>query len=257
MQLRDLTPNDKNPRSITPEKLEFLARSMKEFGDLSGIVFNRTTDRLVGGHQRVRSLQDGAIKRSQVYKKPTSTGTVAEGFVEIDGERYSYREVAWDETKEKAANIAANKGAGTWDLPKLSEMLKDIDTFGFDLDLTMFSEFERADLFPDLVDVSGHQRAKTGSKDVKTNAKEKPKGFYKLGKHRLLCGDYSVEELIEKLRNSKDPITVVTNTLTGNALIKSWEAEGEKVTSLHHVKTRKAALKSSVKAVTRGKHKRS
>jgi hypothetical protein len=257
MQLRDLTPNDKNPRTITPEKLEFLTRSMKEFGDLSGIVFNRKTGTLVGGHQRIKSLKDGVVEMLQTYKKPTPTGTVAEGFIKIDGERYSYREVSWDETKEKAANIAANKGAGTWDLPKLSEMLKDIDTFGFDLDLTMFSEFERADLFPDLVDVQGHQRAKTGSKDVKTNAKEKPKGFYKLGKHRLLCGDFSVEELTEKLRTSKDPITVVTNTVTGNALIKSWEAEGEKVTSLHHVKTRKAPLKNSGKAVIRVKNKKS
>lgn len=147
MKIKDLKPNPKNPRTITEAKLEQLKKALAEFGDLGGFVFNRTTKMLVGGHQRAKIFgKDAEVVIEKTYKKPTKTGTVAEGFVELDGERFKYREVVWDEIKEKAANIAANKGGGEWDMPQLSEWLRDIDSYGFDLDLTMFDETDRGDL---------------------------------------------------------------------------------------------------------------
>ncbi len=148
MRTKDLSPNLGNPRSITPAKLEQLKRALAEFGDLGGIVFNRKTKQLVGGHQRT-SLFSGTADITYVkkYTTPTPTGTVAEGYITTaEGERFSYREVLWDETKEKAANIAANKGAGEWDFPKLGEWMRELDDFAFDLDLTMFDEDERKEL---------------------------------------------------------------------------------------------------------------
>lgn len=146
MKAKDLKPNPKNPRTISAQKLEMLKKSLATFGDLGVIVFNRKTKQIVGGHQRTKALPPSAeVVIEHQYKKPTKTGTVAEGYVEIDGERLRYREVSWDETKEKAANIAANKGAGDWDNPLLSEFLRELDEFGFDLDLTMFDGDERAE----------------------------------------------------------------------------------------------------------------
>lgn len=147
MQTPQLSPNPENPRTITPEQAKALRAALAEFGDLGGIVFNRTTKRLVGGHQRVKALgKDAKVVVERKYRKPSPTGTVAEGFVFIDGERFAYREVAWDATKEKAANLAANKGAGEWDLPRLSSWLKDIEEMGFDLKLTMFDTKEIKEL---------------------------------------------------------------------------------------------------------------
>ncbi len=54
--LGQLEGNPKNPRRITDKKLDMLKKAVSEFGDLSGIVFNRTTGQLVGGHQRVKVL---------------------------------------------------------------------------------------------------------------------------------------------------------------------------------------------------------
>lgn len=146
MKAKDLKPNPKNPRDITGEKLEALKRTIAKFGDLSGIVYNRQTENLVGGHQRVKSFPDSEVKIEKKYTKPTKTGTVAEGYVVINGERFNYREVDWDEITEKAANIAANKGAGEWNLELLSEWMRDLDSFGFDLDLTLFDSNELGDL---------------------------------------------------------------------------------------------------------------
>lgn len=150
MKVSDLNPNPKNPRIVTDEKLSMLKKTVIEFGDLSGIVFNRKTKRLVGGHQRTKlNDEDTPVEITKKYSKPTKTGTVAEGFILLEGERFTYREVQWSEQREKAANIAANKGAGEWDLPQLSDWMKDLSSFDadFDMDLTGFDEDERQDFF--------------------------------------------------------------------------------------------------------------
>lgn len=161
MKLAELTPNAKNPRKITPKKLAQLKKALAEFGDLSGIVFNRKTGQLVCGHQRIKSLSDAEVHITETYKKPTKTGTVAEGHVLLGKEKFAYREVSWDIGKEKAANIAANKGAGEWDEDLLTDWMKDLDDLNFDLELTMFDEDERLDFFDDGSD----EKPKKGKKE--------------------------------------------------------------------------------------------
>jgi hypothetical protein len=148
MKLKDLKPNPENPRTVTDEKLLMLKKSLSEFGDLSGVIYNRKTKLLVGGHQRTKLIpKDSIVTVLKQYEKPTKTGTVAEGFIVANGERFSYREVAWDKSKEKAANIAANKGAGEWNIEQLSTWMQELDGELFDLDLTMFDKDERLGFF--------------------------------------------------------------------------------------------------------------
>lgn len=98
---------------------------MDVFGDLSGIVFNRRTARLVGGHQRTRVMDDTSrITITKKWAKPTATGTVVIGHVIVDGERWTYREVDVHEDVEAAMNIRANNPVGEWDFDKLAKMLK-------------------------------------------------------------------------------------------------------------------------------------
>jgi hypothetical protein len=115
---------------------------MREFGDLSGLVVNLNTGHMVGGHQRVKILGNLPVEITKRYPKPTGRGTLAEGFVIYNNERFVYREVHWSESQEKAAMVAANKHGGDWDLPGLSEILMELDSEGFDLPLTGFSAKE-------------------------------------------------------------------------------------------------------------------
>lgn len=158
MRVEDLKPNPKNPRTITPAKLEQLKRAMLEFGDLSGVVYNRRSKQLVGGHQRIENMKGAEVTVTRTYPKPTKAGTVAVGYVKFRGERFNYREVEWDRPREMAANIAANKGAGEWDLPQLGEWMRELGSFDVDLDisLTMFEE-------TDLHLVRQHMRANPDS----------------------------------------------------------------------------------------------
>ena len=139
----DLRPAPYNPREITEHRLSLLEGSMTEFGDLSGIVFNRATGRLVGGHQRLKKIPPEAyIHRTEDYDPPTDVGTVAHGFIEYRGERWAYREVDWPVEIEKLANIAANKHGGEFDLPVVRDILDELDTGVLDLTLSGFDEGE-------------------------------------------------------------------------------------------------------------------
>jgi ParB-like chromosome segregation protein Spo0J len=136
--------NPGNPRVISDEQLEMLKDSLERFGDLSGLILNRRTENLIGGHQRVKLLGEAPVTITKTYKKPTKRGTVAEGFVVHDGERFTYRIVDWDEATEQAAMVAANKHGGEWDNYKLKEVLGALREENYDMKLTGFNPAELA-----------------------------------------------------------------------------------------------------------------
>lgn len=137
----DLVGAKYNPRKHTPEELEALRRAMAEFGDLGGIVFNRRTGNLIGGHQRRTHLPDDALIHvdGDRARRPNAQGTVAVGWIVVDGERWQYREVDVSPAREKAMNLAANRfGEGAWDYELLPDVLAGIGG-ELDLDLTGFT----------------------------------------------------------------------------------------------------------------------
>lgn len=199
MKLQDLKPNEKNPRTISPERLTMLKKSLDEFGDLSGIVNNTRFNRLVGGHQRHKLMpRDSEIVIEAKFPVPSKTGTTAEGYALVNGERFKYREVSWDEAKEKAANIAANKHGGEWDEPRLGEWLADLDALGYDMDLTGFDAAELARL--------AAQQQAADNEDIEDDVPGTPTepisklgDLYEFGGHRVLCGDSTNPEHVAKL----------------------------------------------------------
>ena len=140
-----LKPAGYNPRKISQPQLDRLGRAMAYFGDLSGIVVNRGTGNVVGGHQRLLHLDPDWVIVSEPHTD--EVGTVAFGHIDTPWGRWAYREVDWPESKELAANIAANKHGGEWDIPKLKAILTEIDTGDIDIDITGFDEVEVKDLF--------------------------------------------------------------------------------------------------------------
>jgi hypothetical protein len=141
-----LKANPNNPRKISPEVLEALKKSLKTFGDLGGIVFNRKTGNLVGGHQRLEVFRAGGampvpiVERQQ---KRDTQGTVAVGYVTFEGSQYRYREVEWDKQTETAAMLAANKFSGEWEWEGVSKLLQELKNGGFEeMSLTGFEQHE-------------------------------------------------------------------------------------------------------------------
>jgi hypothetical protein len=101
--IEDLRPAAYNPRRISDRAARALSKSLGDFGDLSGIVWNKRTGNLVCGHQRVDQL-----RKLGAYLDVCRDGTAA---IEHGGERFVVRVVDWPEAKEKAANVVANNPA--------------------------------------------------------------------------------------------------------------------------------------------------
>lgn len=121
MSVDELVPADYNPRKdLKPgdEEYEKLRKSIKEFGYVETIIWNEKTGNVVGGHQRLKVMK------------------------ELGYDKVTVSVVNLDEQKEKALNIALNKIEGDWDNNLLKELLLDIDTGDFDMELTGFDDDE-------------------------------------------------------------------------------------------------------------------
>lgn len=137
--VKDFKGADYNPRYITETRLRKLAKSMQSFGDLSGVVFNARTNRLISGHQRLKTI-DG--HKTRIITKPhtDSHGTIEVGHIEAMTPKglikIPVRIVDWSNSRvEKAANLAANSHGGEFDQDKLRKVLVDLDTNTFDIEL--------------------------------------------------------------------------------------------------------------------------
>lgn len=121
MKIDDLIPADYNPRKdLKPGDPEYekLRKSIQEFGYVDAIIWNKRTGVVVGGHQRLKVLK------------------------ELGYEKVKVSVVDLDEQKEKALNLALNKIEGDWDKTLLKNLLEELDTGEFDMELTGFDEKE-------------------------------------------------------------------------------------------------------------------
>lgn len=190
MNISKLNPAEYNPRkNLQPGDAEYkkLKRSMEQFGYVEPVIWNKTTGRVIGGHQRLKVLVDLGLKEVDCV------------VVEMDEER------------EKALNIALNKINGEWDTDKLAMLISDLQGSDFDVSLTGFEEAEIADLFE-----------KTGEKEVRdddfdlTAALEKASfvergDIWTVGRHRLMCADATSAEDVTALMGGKRANLVVTD----------------------------------------------
>ena len=105
-----LNPAAYNPRKdLKPGDREYekLKRSIVEFGYVEPVIWNRRTGNVVGGHQRLKVLEDM-------------------GQTEID-----CVVVDLDLRREKALNVALNKIQGDWDEEKLASLMAEFDAADF------------------------------------------------------------------------------------------------------------------------------
>lgn len=209
MKLSELNPNPENPRDIDQEEMAMLEKSLKQFGDLSGIVYNSRNKTLVGGHMRSKVFNDADVTVTEKYDEPNEHGTVAIGYVLVGDEKHKYREVDWDEPTHKAAMIAANQQGGNFNLPKLKNIVMELDALSLPLDLLGFKEDYLQTLIAPI-----HQGGMCDEDEVPEPPKEsisKLGDLFKVGEHRLLCGDSTNIQHVERLMAGEKADMVFTD----------------------------------------------
>lgn len=121
----ELTAAPYNPRKISDEARKRLTRSLSEFGFVDPVIARRSDMLVVGGHQRLLVAKELGFAHVPV--------------IFLDN---------LDDQRAAALNIALNNRnmMGEWDHAKLTDILSDLDTHGFDATLTGFDETELAKL---------------------------------------------------------------------------------------------------------------
>lgn len=185
-----LNPAKYNPRKdLKPGDPEYenLKKSIETFGYVEPVIWNKRTGNIVGGHQRYKILMEQGAKEIEC--------------VVVDMEA----------SEEKALNIALNKVSGDWDLPKLADLIGELDNGVFDVSLTGFDAAEIDDLFSKVHD----KDVKEDEFDVEDALKESPISkqgdVWILGRHRLICGDSTEAKTYEVLMEGKKANLVVTD----------------------------------------------
>lgn len=176
ISITQLNPATYNPRKdLQPGDVEYerLRRSIEEFGYVEPLVWNKRTGNIVGGHQRFKVL-------------------VAMGYNDID-----CVVIDLDEQREKALNVALNKISGAFDIPLLTDLLRDLDDSGFDVSLTGFDAAEMDELFRDKPDDASVKEddfdADKAVAEIDTPISKRG-DVWLLGNHRLTCGDSTASE---------------------------------------------------------------
>ena len=176
----EIMPYENNPR-LNDNAVDYVANSIKEFGFKVPIIIDKDNI-IVAGHTRLKAAKQLGLEELPVIKADDLTDEQIKAF-----------RIADNKVSEKAE----------WDLEKLSIELEDINIdmseFGFDdielEDLT----FEEQEIIEDEVpEVSEEPKAKLGD-------------IYQLGNHRLMCGDSTSIDDVEKLMNNEKADMVFTD----------------------------------------------
>ncbi len=196
-----------NPRKVTLAVIESLKKSLKEFGCPVPIVINTYKGRenvIVGGEKRVRAATEL-------------------GWTEIP-----YSMVSLPLQKEKALNLALNKIEDQWDNEKLAQVITDLTKSDFDLSLTGFNEVEISNLLDTTMLLPDEEEQWNTQKELEkiTEPISKYGEVYQLGQHRLMCGDATKLEDIQKLMDGKAADMVFTDP-PYNVAHKSMEKKGK------------------------------
>jgi len=177
--IEKLIPYARNARTHSDEQVGQIAASIKEWGWTTPVLVDEDGG-IIAGHGRTM-----AAKRLGMREVPVM---VARG---------------WSDAKKRAYILADNKLAlnAGWDDSMLALELKELGETGFDLDLTGFSLDEINALTPLEV-----QPGLT-DEDAVPEAPEEPTtrlgDIWILGQHRLMCGDSTSIDAVEKLMDGQ------------------------------------------------------
>ena len=184
-----LKPAEYNPRKkLKPGDKEYqkIRASIEEFGFADPLVVNADMT-IIGGHQRLNVATDL-------------------GYTEVP-----CAVVDVDKTREKALNIALNKITGEWDEQLLADLLTDLKEADYDLDYTGFDAPEVDALFSNIYDKKVKEDEFDVDEELQQPCFSKPGDLWCLGKHRVICGDSTREEIYTRLMDAQKANLVLTD----------------------------------------------
>ena len=177
--IKDIKANPNNPRIIKDDKFAKLVQSLKDLPEMATvrpIVVN--ADMVVlGGNMRLKAMKEAGWKEAPV---------------EV---------VNWDEEKQRQFIIKDNVGFGEWDWDMIANEwdAEQLEEWGLDIP-TFEQEVTELEAEEDDYEIPDEVQTDIVLGDL-----------IEIGEHRLLCGDSTNPEHIDKLMNGKKADLVLTD----------------------------------------------
>jgi DNA modification methylase len=194
--LSRLVPFARNARTHSAGQIDQIAASMREWGWTNPVLVDEA-GMIIAGHGRVEAARKLALSDVPVM--------VARG---------------WSEASKRAYVIADNKLAlnAGWDDAMLAAELSDLQAVAFDLDLIGFDASELSMLLGS----EGGVENEDDVPDAPANPVSRAGDVWKLGNHRLLCGDATVVADVEQVLGGVRPHLMVTDPPYGVEYDPGW-----------------------------------
>ena len=184
-----LVPYARNARTHSKEQIAQLRPSLREFGFVSPAVIASKYN-ILAGHGRVQAAREEAYKTIPCVSAAHLTDAQKRAYILADNQ------------------LALNAG---WDEEMLSVELSDLKDESFDLSLLGFDEKDLEKLMAG-PDDGGAQDDDFDLSAALEKASFVEKGdLWTVGKHRLLCGDATSPEDVERLMGGKTANLILTD----------------------------------------------
>lgn len=188
VEINKLVPYVNNARTHSPEQINKLRSSLREFGFINPVIIDKDYG-IIAGHGRVIAAREEGIEKIPCVFADHLT-----------------------EAQKKAYIIADNRMAldAGWDEELLRVEIEALQAEAFDVSLTGFDEKEITDLFKDT-------QAETKDDEYDLTAALEKAAFVKkgdvwvVGRHRLVCGDATNAEDVDKLCEGKRVNLILTD----------------------------------------------
>ena len=183
-----LVPYANNARTHSPEQINKLRGSLREFGFVSPVIIDKDYG-ILAGHGRVAAARAEGM------------GNVPCVFVDH-----------LTEAQKKAYILADNRFAldAGWDEEMLRVEMEALQGMDFDVSLTGFDESEIADLLS-LDDGDAQEDDFDVDAELAQPCVARSGDVWHLGKHRVICGDSTLPETYERLLGSEKVNLVCTD----------------------------------------------
>ena len=184
-----LIPYVNNARTHSPEQVNKLRGSLREFGFINPVIIDADYN-VIAGHGRLMAAKE-------------------EGIEEVPCVLVDYL----SEAQKKAYILADNRYAqdAGWDEELLRLEIESLEGMDFDVSLTGFNEDEIADLFADANDTGAKDDDFDLSDALEQAAFVERGDVWQVGRHRLMCGDATSPEDVATLMDGKKANLIITD----------------------------------------------
>ena len=187
IKVSELVPYANNARTHNDEQITKLRSSLREFGFVNPVLVDKDNN-IIAGHGRIMAAK-------------------AEGIQEVPCVLVEHL----TEAQKKAYILADNRLAldAGWDMELVSLELESLKEMDFDITLTGF-EIDEFNLQEDKEIEEDEFDVDKALEEIKEPIAKRGQ-IYKLGNHRLMCGDSTVKEDVDRLMNGDKADMVFTD----------------------------------------------